>query len=84
VDFFDTDALAEQICWALNNQAATTAMRRAAPRCIVEQFDQTSLCLPAHLALLHRLTGVDPVPHPKTRRARASAAAARPALAPAR
>ena len=84
VDFFDIDALSQQICWALNNQAATTAMRRAARRCIVEQFDLKSLCLPAHLALLHRLTGLDPVPHPNKRRARASAAAARPALAPAR
>jgi glycosyltransferase involved in cell wall biosynthesis len=84
VDFFDIDALSRQICWALDNQAATTAMRRAARRCIVEQFDLKSLCLPAHLALLHRLTGVDPVPHPKRRPARTSAAAARPALAPAR
>src|SRR5688572_24445002 len=58
VDFFDTDALAEQISWALNNQAATTAMRRNARRCVVEQFDLKSLCLPAHLALLHRLTGI--------------------------
>jgi glycosyltransferase involved in cell wall biosynthesis len=80
VDFFDTDALVEKICWALDNQAATTAMRHRARRCIIEQFDLKSLCLPAHLALLHRLTGVDPVPRPRKRRARTSAPAARPAL----
>jgi glycosyltransferase involved in cell wall biosynthesis len=84
VDFFDIDALTQQICWALNNPAATTAMRHRARRCIVEQFDLNSRCLPAHLALLHRLTGEDPVPHPRKRRRRTSAAAARPALAPAR
>lgn len=80
VDFFDTDALVEQIRWALDNQAATTAMRQRARQCIVKQFDLKSQCLPAHLALLHRLTGVDPVPRPSKRRARTSAPATRPAL----
>jgi glycosyltransferase involved in cell wall biosynthesis len=80
VDFFDIDAWTQQICRVLNNQAATTAMRRRARRCVVEQFDLKSLCLPAHLALLHRLTGVDPVPRPQRRRR----GAARPALAPVR
>jgi glycosyltransferase involved in cell wall biosynthesis len=84
VDFFDTDALAQQICSALTNQAATMAMRRRARRFVVEQFDLKSLCLPAHLALFHQLTGVDPVPRPRKRRARTSAATARPALASAR
>jgi glycosyltransferase involved in cell wall biosynthesis len=80
VDFFDPDALAEQIAWALRNQAATDSMRRNARRCIVEQFDLKTQCLPAHLALIHRLTGIDPVPHARQRRS----AARRPALAAAR
>ncbi len=80
VDFFDTDALAQQIRSVLDNQAATTAMRRQARRCVVERFDVKTICLPAHLALLHRLSGSNPVPRPRKRRA----AAARPELAPAR
>jgi glycosyltransferase involved in cell wall biosynthesis len=83
-DFFDTDALAQQICSALTNQPATMAMRRRARRFVVEQFDLKSLCLPAHLALLHQLTGVDPVSRPRKRRARTSAASARLALVSAR
>ena len=76
VDFFDTDALAQQIGWVLRNPEATTAMRRNARRCIVEQFDLKTICLPAHLALIQRLTGIDPVPRSRPRRGRA----ARPAL----
>jgi glycosyltransferase involved in cell wall biosynthesis len=80
IDFFDTDALAEQIASALRNPAATLSMRRNARQCIVEQFDLKSLCLPAHLALIHRLAGIDPVPRSPQRRSRAR----RPALAAAR
>src|SRR5579884_3417179 len=79
-DFFDFDALARRVCWAVENQAATEKVRKAARRCVVEQFDLKSVCLPAHLALLHRLTGTDPVPRAKPRRG----GAARPALAAAR
>ena len=78
VDFFDTDAWARQIRWALEHPKATTAMRRRARRTVVERFELNSLCLPAHLALLHRLTGSDPVPR------RRRAAARRPALAAAK
>jgi glycosyltransferase involved in cell wall biosynthesis len=77
VDFFDTDALAEQICAALRDPAAGEPMRRNARRCIVERFDLKTVCLPAHLALLHRLSGIDPVPRSRQRRSSAS----RPALA---
>ena len=80
VDFFDTEALAEQICSVLRNPAATRAMRREARRCVVERFDLKTICLPAHLALLRRLTGVDPVPRSRRRRS----SAARPALVAAR
>jgi glycosyltransferase involved in cell wall biosynthesis len=80
VDFFDTDALARQIRSVLQNQAATAAMRRQARRCVVEQFDVKTICLPAHLALIRRLSGGDPVPNPRKRRG----AATRPELASAR
>ncbi len=80
VDFFDTDALARRICSVLQNPAATTAIRRNARRYVVEQFDLKTICLPAHLALIRQLTGVDPAPNPRKRRG----AAARPELASAR
>ena len=78
-DFFDTDALARQICSVLEDPAATTAMRRQARRYVIEHFDLQTKCLPAHLALLSELTGGDLVPRARKRRA----AAARPELAPA-
>lgn len=80
VDFFDSDGLAQQICSVLRNPAPTMPMRRNARRCIVERFDLKTICLPAHLALIRRLTGVDPVPRSRQRRS----AASRPALAAAR
>jgi len=79
-DFFDSDALAQQICSVLQDPAATTAIRREARRYVVENFDVQTKCLPAHLALLSELTGGDLVPRPRKRRT----AAARPELAPAR
>ena len=79
-DFFDTDALAEQIASVLRNPAATLSMRCNARQSIVEQFDLKSRCLPAHLALIHRLAGIDPVP----RSAQPRSGARRPALAAAR
>ena len=80
VDFFDTDALAEQIRSVLLHPAAHTALRRQARRCVVEQFDLNTITLPAHLALIRQLTGVDLAPNPRKRRG----AAARSELAPAR
>ena len=78
-DFFDTDELAGQIVSALRDQAATVTMRRNARRTAVEQFDLKTQCLPAHLSLVQRLTGTNPVPRPTPRRG-----GARPALAAAR
>ena len=68
VDFFDPDALASRICQVLRNPAATTDMRRNARRHVVEHYDLKTLCLPAHLALIHRLSGIDPVRRPRRRR----------------
>ena len=79
VDFFDSDALAEQICAALRDQPATAAMRRNARRSVVERYDLTSVCLPAHFALIRQLTGIDPA-----RAVRRRSAGPRRALAAAR
>ncbi len=79
-DFFDSDALAEQVCSVLQNPRASAAIRRQARRYVVERFDVQTICLPGHLALLSQLTGSDLVPRPRKRRA----AAARPEFAAAR
>ena len=79
VDFFDTNALARQICSALRDPAAGKPLRDQARRVVVERFDLNSVCLPAHLALIHRLSGIDPMPRARQRRGKA-----RPALAGAR
>src|SRR5579863_631414 len=79
VDFFDTDALAERIRSALENPAATTAMRRQARRYVVQQFDLKTITLPAHLALIRQITGGDLGPRPRKR-----GGARRPELASAR
>jgi glycosyltransferase involved in cell wall biosynthesis len=79
VDFFDTDALSRQICAAVRDPDAGMPMRHNARRCVVERFDLKTVCLPAHLALIHRLSGIDPVPRSRQRRG-----AAGPALASAR
>lgn len=68
VDFFDVDTLARQISEALQNPASTVTMRRNARRSVVAKYDLKSISLPAHLALIQRLTGVDPVPRPRKRR----------------
>ncbi len=78
-DFFDTAALARQIGDALRNPEAGEEMRQTARRCVIERFDLKTVCLPGHLALIHRLSGTDPVPRPRTGRR-----AARPALTAAR
>jgi glycosyltransferase involved in cell wall biosynthesis len=80
VDFFDTDAMAQQICTALSNPADGAEIRRNARRTVVERYDLNTKCLPEHLALIGRLAGMDPVPVSRPRRA----AARKPALVPAR
>jgi glycosyltransferase involved in cell wall biosynthesis len=80
VDFFDTAAWADRICAALENPADGAAIRREARQTVVERFDLKRVCLPAHCALIHQLTGLDPVPRARPKRVRA----ARPVLATAR
>ena len=80
VDFFDIDGLAERICAALADREATIAMRANARRSVVEQYDLNAVCLPAHLALIQRLTGSAAAPRRRGRRSDSSTAAALSAL----
>ena len=57
VDFFDVEGLADRVCSVLADRAANSAIREAARKVVVSQFDLKSACLPAHLALIRRLTG---------------------------
>jgi glycosyltransferase involved in cell wall biosynthesis len=68
VDFFDTDALANRICSALEKRAATAAIRAKARHYVMQQFDLNTVCLPAHLALIQRLTGSAAAPRRRARR----------------
>ena len=57
VDFFDVDGLSERVCSVLADRGATAPIREAARNTVVSQFDLKTACLPAHLALIRRLTG---------------------------
>ena len=80
VDFFDTAALADRICDAVQDPNASAPMRRHARRTVIERFDLKTRCLPAHLGLIKQLTGTDPGSVSRPRRS----AARRPALVSAR
>ncbi|MGE5271418.1 MAG: glycosyltransferase family 4 protein [Thiohalocapsa sp.] len=60
VDFFDTDALAGRIGAILRDPAASERMRENARRYVAKHYDLKTVCLPGHLALIQRLTGIDP------------------------
>jgi glycosyltransferase involved in cell wall biosynthesis len=66
VDFFDIEALAERICTALANPEATAAIRANARQFVVDQYDLKTVCLPAHLTLIKRLTGNSTMPPGRT------------------
>jgi glycosyltransferase involved in cell wall biosynthesis len=51
VDFFDHQALAEQIAEALSHQRALEPLRQAARQTVVERYDLQRVCLPAMLRL---------------------------------
>ena len=57
VDFFDRDALADRICDAIHKRDRLTAIRDAARDTALMRFDLKTVCLPAYLRLLARLTG---------------------------
>jgi len=52
VDFFDTEALAQQVCDVLSNPGHYEAMRIAGRQTIIDRFDLRSVCLPAYSRLL--------------------------------
>lgn len=62
VDFFDIEALAERICAVLADREATAQIRATARQCVVDRYDLRAVCLPAHLALIERLTGSSTAP----------------------
>ena len=75
-DFFDRAGLVDRVCAALEDKKSTQEMRTNARRFAVEHFDLNTVTLPGHLGLIHRLTGVDPVPRQRQRRSGASPALA--------
>lgn len=57
VDFFDQQAMAEQIAAVCRDPAAYAPLRRAARETVVDSFDRTTLCDPAWLRLIDEVTG---------------------------
>jgi glycosyltransferase involved in cell wall biosynthesis len=61
-DMFDADALARRILFALEQREAQVQLRAAARQTALDCYDLNRICIPAYLALLRRLTGVDADP----------------------
>jgi len=78
VDFFDIDGLSERICSALDKPGSGTPIRANARRTVIERYELNSICLPAHLALIRRLTGDGAGPRRRSRRNAAAGAALQP------
>jgi glycosyltransferase involved in cell wall biosynthesis len=57
VDFFDSDALAKRVLWALDRPGGADRMRANARATIVGSFDFETQIRPKFLALIDRLTG---------------------------
>ena len=55
VDFFNPQAIAEQVVQALESPGAFTAMRQQARQTIVDNYDLKRICLPQHLAVIDEL-----------------------------
>jgi glycosyltransferase involved in cell wall biosynthesis len=55
VDFFDPKAIANAVTEALRNKEDFRAIRRAARRTVVENYDLTKVTLPKQIALLERM-----------------------------
>lgn len=55
VDFFDTQALVEQVRQALTEPERFQHLRKAARERVVREFDLKTVCLPAQLQLIDRL-----------------------------
>jgi glycosyltransferase involved in cell wall biosynthesis len=60
VDFFDAVSLADRIIAALRTRRPDRRLRAAARDSVIKQYDLRTVCLPAQLALLEKLTGKTP------------------------
>ena len=60
VDIFSPADIASRVIAALTERAGHAGLREAARRTVVEKYDLQTICLPAHLQLLRRLTGRAP------------------------
>ncbi len=56
IDFFDTEALVERVAEALSHPERHATMRSAARQTVIDRYDLETVCLPAYLGLLKRLT----------------------------
>jgi glycosyltransferase involved in cell wall biosynthesis len=55
VDFFKPNEITDAVVTALEDQNATMALRKAARKTVVENFDLRKVCLPAQIALISML-----------------------------
>ena len=62
VDFFDRDALVNEVVTVLDNRADYAAMREAARAHVVAHYDLMRVCLPEQLAYLHGFAGMGLTP----------------------
>jgi glycosyltransferase involved in cell wall biosynthesis len=72
VDFFSPDEIADRVIDALEDGRAFASLRRNARQMVLDRYDLTSICLPAHLRLLNTLV-------PRERRVALPGAASVPA-----
>jgi len=72
VDFFDVDGIADRICSVLGNPAASATVRAKAREHVLGHYDLKTVCLPAYLELIRRLTGEPSAPRRRPRRAAAT------------
>ena len=54
-DFFDGDALVDQVCAVLDDPQRKAAMRATARRTAIETYDLATVCLPGQLQLIQKL-----------------------------
>ena len=62
VDFFDREALVDQVCTLLDDPALRAHLRAAARAKVVAEYDLKSTCLPRQLAWVDGLTQLAPRP----------------------
>lgn len=81
VDFFDVDALADRICSVLRDPTASAPIRAGARAHVIANYDLKTVCLPAYLELIGKLTGQRIASAPPRRRQRRNSAARHPVSA---